>query len=118
MDKNVDVQILLDVYGNLLPNAQRDNLDFYYNQDLSLGEIADNTGRTRQAIFDSIKRGENALYDFEAKLGFVKKFEILKSGIEKTINLSENFKNSKHFKEHDIQNFVDSILETLYSIKI
>lgn len=63
---------LLDVYGVLLTEKQRDLLDLYYNQDLSLAELAEEQGISRQAVHEAIKRGEAALAGFEEKLGFVK----------------------------------------------
>lgn len=73
MDKNIDIPLLLDLYGNMLSKVQRDNLDFYYNKDLSLSEIADNIGKSRQGVFESIKKSEEILLEFEKKLKFFKK---------------------------------------------
>ena len=72
MEKNVEVAILLDIYGELLTDKQRDVIDLYYNQDLSLGEIAAHQQITRQGVRDSIKRGEEYLYELEDKLGLLK----------------------------------------------
>ena len=73
MDKNVKVSMLLDIYGKLLTEKQYFLLDDYYNQDLSLSEIAENEGITRQAVRDNLKKGENKLFEYEEKLGFMKK---------------------------------------------
>ena len=59
MAKNMKVALLLDFYGDLLTEKQRDSLEFYYNDDLSLGEIAANLGISRQGVRDNIKRAEN-----------------------------------------------------------
>lgn len=67
MDKNVKVGILLDIYGNLLTEKQQDILDLYYNQNLSLAEIAEEVGVTRQAVRDSIVKGENKLFRIRRK---------------------------------------------------
>ncbi len=61
MAKNLDIIMLLDVYGDMLTVKQREFLDYYYNDDLSLSEIADNVGITRQGVRDSIKRAEAQL---------------------------------------------------------
>ena len=58
MSKNLDVAVLLDFYGAMLTDKQRDAIDLYYNQDLSLSEIAELQNITRQGVRDSIKRGE------------------------------------------------------------
>lgn len=68
MGKNLSVAVLLDFYGEMLTDKQRDVIDLYYNQDLSLSEIAENEGITRQGVRDSIKRGEVFLFELEDKL--------------------------------------------------
>lgn len=68
MGKNLDVAVLLDFYGEMLTEKQRDVIDLYYNQDLSLSEIAEHEGITRQGVRDSIKRGEVFLFELEDKL--------------------------------------------------
>lgn len=93
MNKEVDIPILLDLYGKILSRAQYSDLDSYYNQDLSLSEIADNVGKTRQGVFDSIKRAESTLTDTENKLGFLSKITEMRkdfSSIEKILKGSEN----------------------------
>ena len=73
MEKNVKVSMLCQIYGKLLTEKQYSVLDDYYNNDLSLSEIAENLGITRQAVRDNIKKGENKLFEFEEKLGFMKR---------------------------------------------
>lgn len=68
MSKNLNVAVLLDFYGAMLTDKQRDVIDLYYNQDLSLSEIAEHEGITRQGVRDSIKRGEVFLFELEDKL--------------------------------------------------
>lgn len=62
---------LLDAYGNLLNKYQRDILECYYFEDMSLAEIAENKNCTRQAVQDLIKRCEQKLIDYENKVGLV-----------------------------------------------
>ncbi len=73
MEKNIKIGMLLDTYGKLLTDKQYQLLDDYYNNDLSLSEIAENEGITRQAVRDNLKKGENNLLEYEEKLGFMKK---------------------------------------------
>lgn len=73
MEKNVQISLLLEVYGELLTQKQYDVLTDYYNNDLSLSEIAQNYNVTRQAIRDIIKKGENKLFELEEKLLIMKK---------------------------------------------
>ena len=73
MEKNVKISILCDLYGKLLTQKQFDFLNDYYNNDLSLSEIAENNQITRQAVRDIIKKGEKKLFEYEEKLLFMKK---------------------------------------------
>lgn len=68
--KNLDVVVLADYYGEMLTENQRKFLEYYYNDDLSLSEIAQNEGITRQGVRDAVKRAESQLFDMEKKLGF------------------------------------------------
>ena len=72
MSKNLDMCRLLDLYGGLLTEKQFDIMDFYYNDDLSLGEIADHYDISRQGVHDAIKRGDEALTEYEQRLGLLK----------------------------------------------
>ncbi len=81
MSKHLEVGLLLDYYGSLLTKTQYNLADLYYNQDLSLSEIAENTGITRQGVYDSIKRTEEALKKFEKKLN-------MKSNLYKINNIA------------------------------
>jgi predicted DNA-binding protein YlxM (UPF0122 family) len=68
---------LLDIYGMALSARCRDVLEYYYADDLSLAEISENMGITRQGVHDAIRRGEAELLDLEKALGFGKKTEKL-----------------------------------------
>lgn len=72
--KDLSVSVLLDFYGELLTPKQAESLDLYYNQDLSLAEIAEDTGVSRQGVRAFIKQGEAHLINFEEKLGMAKRF--------------------------------------------
>ena len=71
--KNLEISNLLDIYGGMLNEHQRDFVDLYYNEDLSLAEISEHKGITRQGVRDNIKRGENYLLDLEEKVGVFKR---------------------------------------------
>ena len=68
-EKNLAISDLLDTYAAVLSARHREMLDCYYNQDLSLAEIAEQLGITRQAVRDSIKKTEQELFFYEEKLG-------------------------------------------------
>ena len=67
MEKNVQIGILCDIYGELLTEKQKDILDLYYNNNLSLAEIAEEMNITRQAVKDSIAKGEKRLFRIRRK---------------------------------------------------
>lgn len=89
MAKNLDVTLLFDIYGEMLTEKQRDFIVYYYEDDLSLSEIAQNEGITRQGVRDAIKRAETQLFFFEEKLGLKKRFEELHSGLEEINKMIE-----------------------------
>ncbi len=82
MAKQLSVSELLDVYGAFLSEKQQNLADLYYNEDLSLSEIAENEGITRQAVSELIRRTEAQLEAWEGKCGYLKKLsEIKKSAV-------------------------------------
>jgi len=86
---NIEVSMLLDLYGETLTIKQRDYLNYYYNDDLSLSEIAENEGITRQGVRDAIKRAEAVLFDMESKLKFFEKTSVLQKGIEEIVKCAD-----------------------------
>lgn len=66
--------MLLDFYGELLTDKQRECFDLHYNEDLSLSEIAQQSGISRQGVWDNIKRAEDSLRDIEEKTGLIRRF--------------------------------------------
>lgn len=85
MAKNLEISFLLDFYGSMLTEKQRLMIEYYYNDDLSLAEIADNEGITRQGVRDSIKRAEGQLLELEERLGLAKRFQQMQTGLEKIL---------------------------------
>ncbi len=91
-EKNLQLTVLFDLYGELLTKAQNQMFDYYYNDDLSLSEIAENTGITRQGVRDSIKRAEDSLLGFEKKLGLAEKLDRISRKSEEAEALLHNLK--------------------------
>ena len=115
MDNNVKISILLDIYGKLLTEKQFKLLDDYYNNDLSLSEIAENENITRQAVRDNLKKGENNLFEYEEKLGLMKKEntqeEAITAIISKIVKI-ENWVSDKEITEilQDIKNKLNCLV--------
>ena len=74
MDKNIQIGLLYEFYGNLLTEKQAYVIDSYYNDDLSLSEIADELEITRQGVRKHLIEAENLLNNYEEKLGLMNKF--------------------------------------------
>ena len=81
-EKNLEINYLLDFYGDVLSERKRTVLEMYYNDDLSLAEIALDIGISRQGVRDMIKKSEEELLYLEEKLGLCKKFRTSKNFIE------------------------------------
>lgn len=82
MAKNLSIVLLLDCYGELLTERQRDVAELYFNEDLSLTEIAEARGITRQAVRDSIRHSEQALLEMEEKLGMAERITTMRDCLE------------------------------------
>ncbi len=85
MSKDLSIAMLYDFYGELLTPKQAQAIDLYYNEDLSLAEIAEPLGISRQGVRDAIKRGEKLLLSMEERLGLVNRFLDLGEKMEEII---------------------------------
>ncbi len=104
--KNLDVVLLADFYGEMLTENQRKFIEYYYSDDLSLSEIAQNEGITRQGVRDAVKRAETQLYDMEKKLGFAERtrkigeaLEIVMENVEQINNYNMNISLSREVND-------------------
>lgn len=99
MEKIVKVAQLYDMYGPLLNEKQRDVINCYYNEDLSLQEIADNDGKTKQAISDMINRSVDKLFEFENELSLLKSKTELKASLLDIRELIESSNNKEAIRK-------------------
>jgi predicted DNA-binding protein YlxM (UPF0122 family) len=111
MDKKVKISILCDLYGKLLTPKQLEFLNDYYNNDLSLSEIAENNEITRQAVRDIIKKGEKKLFEYEEKLLFMKRTLNQEKKIEQV--LSELTKIQKNSSDKQVETILETIKKEL-----
>lgn len=117
--KNLEISFLLDFYGDVLTERQREVMEQYYNDDLSLAEIADNFGITRQGVRDSIKRGEGIILDLEQKVGFAARYRAVQQGVAQLESLARSirFANSNSYSPStEIERDVDAMLEEIRRI--
>ena len=81
--------LLLDFYGELLTDKQRECCELHFNEDLSLAEIAEQVGISRQGVWDNIRRAEAALQEIEEKTGLIRRFSQTQKGLDRMDALAE-----------------------------
>ena len=111
MEKNVKISILCQLYGKLLSEKQLEFIDDYYNNDLSLSEIAENHGITRQAVRDMLKKGEKKLFEYEEKLLFMKRMLNQEKKIEEI--LVELTKIQKDYTDNEVASILENVKKEL-----
>lgn len=107
--KDLKVSLLMDFYGNLLPEKQLDMMEQYYGEDLSLSEIAENSGITRQGVHDNIKRAATELKTYEEKLGLFARF----SDITDAANEIKKLLSSELDSKSELYSKVSALLDTI-----
>ena len=111
MEKNVKISILCQLYGKLLSEKQLEFIDDYYNNDLSLSEIAENHVITRQAVRDMLKKGEKKLFEYEEKLLFMKRMLNQEKKIEEI--LLELTKIQKDYTDNEVASILENVKKEL-----
>ena len=111
MEEKIKMSILCGIYGNLLTDKQYQILDDYYNNDLSLSEIAENNEITRQAVNDMINKGKSKLLEYEEKLQFMNKVLNQEKIVDEIIEELKNNENKEMSK-----NKIDKISKKLKTL--
>ena len=111
MDKHIEISMLWQIYGKLLTEKQYNVLNDYYNNDLSLSEIAENYNISRQGVRDILMKGEGKLFEYEEKLMFMKRTLNQEKKIEKV--LLELTKIQKEYSDKQIANVLENIKKEL-----
>ena len=101
MDDTFLRTMLFDFYGDLLTDKQKEYYDLHYNSDLSLFEIAEMNGTSRQAVWDIIRRAEQTLRDIEEKTGLVARAIQRRSVVAEIAALTEKLPDSETKREID-----------------
>ena len=114
-EKNLNVSVMLEYYGNMLTDRQREVIELYYNEDLSLQEISEHVLITRQGVRDLIVRGERVLFELEDKLGFMTRSGQIKISLEQIHSDIFDIRdiNNRKFNSIDIDNKISSIRSEL-----
>ena len=118
--KNLDVCILLDFYGELLTNRQRGVIEMYYNEDLSLQEVADHVNITRQGVRDLVKRAEAVLFRMEDKLGLASRFSEMKKDLDAIMACATEINqiNNKQYIVKEINDKANEIIRRVNALQI
>ena len=118
MEKNVKVALLFDFYRNVLTNRQIECVDLYYNEDLSLAEISEHLGITRQGVRDNIVRAEKTLFDIEDRLGLASKFLGIKDRLRRVDDVIREIELSPNIMtlSDDIKRKINEILLIIHDI--
>ena len=111
MEKKIELGMLCEIYGNLLTKKQKEVINDYANQDLSLTEIAENNNITRQAVNDIVKKGETKLLEYEQKLGIMKKQLETEKQIQNI--LSELSKITDNSSDKKVERILNSVRKEL-----
>jgi len=82
-DETLLMTMLFDFFGDLLTDKQREYFDLYHNEDLSLSEIAEKAGITRQGVYDIITRAEKSLVEMEQKTGVVSRWRETRAELDR-----------------------------------
>jgi uncharacterized protein len=114
MDEILKLSLLLDFYGQMLTARQFEMMDQHCNNDLSLGEIAEQLKISRQAVHDGISKAKNSLLQYEEKLGLLSKFISQQKTVLNVIDLLNNVKCEK--LESEDKNKLYKAIECLNNI--
>jgi len=106
VSKDLSIGMLLDYYGFILTKKQVSVLNMYYNEDMSLSEIAEESGITRQAALDFIKRGSDKLTKLEDELKLAKKFGVVSQALRDAKDFCQTEGNA------ELTQKIDSALKT------
>ena len=109
-EKDMKISFLLDFYGEVLSERKRTVLDYYYNDDLSLAEIAEEIGISRQGVRDLIKKAEEELRFYEEKLGMAERFRNTQRCAQRLLELLE-----KNGASGELQRVAQELAETVRS---
>lgn len=114
LDRIVELSLLYDYYGELLKEQKRHVFEDYVLNDLSLSEIAEERGISRQAIHDTVKRCSKELMEYEEKLSLVHKFQVIKDKVNEIHQTAIKLKDEAELDEIDqIENLSNEILDVL-----
>ena len=111
--------MLFDFYGELLTERQKEFFDLYYNEDLSLAEIAENNGISRQGVRDVIVRAEGIMQEVEDKTGLIRRFMAMKENLDKIEHAAAELKtlNYRQYENPLIDTYLGDITDAVAALR-
>ena len=111
--------MLFDFYGEVLTPRQKEFFDLYYNEDLSLAEIAENYGISRQGVRDVIVRAEAVMTDLEDKTGLMKRFMLMQQQVQAILDAAEKIQtvNYRQYDNPELARLADEITRSAQALK-
>ena len=111
--------MLFDFYGEDLTPRQKEFFDLYYNEDLSLAEIAENYGISRQGVRDVIVRAEAIMTDLEDKTGLMKRFMLMQQQVQAILDAAEKIQtvNYRQYDNPELARLADEITRSAQALK-
>ena len=111
--------MLFDFYGEVLTLRQKEFFDLYYNEDLSLAEIAENYGISRQGVRDVIVRAEAIMTDLEDKTGLMKRFMLMQQQVQAILDAAEKIQtvNYRQYDNPELARLADEITRSAQALK-
>ena len=111
--------MLFDFYGEVLTPRQKEFFDLYYNEDLSLAEIAEHYGLSRQGVRDVIVRAEAIMTDLEDKTGLMKRFMLMQQQVQAILDAAEKIQtvNYRQYDNPELARLADEITRSAQALK-
>ncbi len=109
MNKITESSLLFDFYGNLLTKRKREVMMLYHEENCSLSEIADEFQISRAAVYDSLRKAEQSLFDYEEKLGFLNLFLERQKQLQEIKELIENDGLQNEALKNKLLHLIDNI---------
>lgn len=110
--------LLFDFYGDVLTERQKEFYDLYYNEDLSLSEIAENNGITRQGVRDVIVRAEAILSDLEDKTGLIRRFHAMRKQLQQVqVHAEEILTLNRKYDDPELERLAQEILSVSVTLQ-
>lgn len=111
--------MLFDFYGEVLTPRQKEFFDLYYNEDLSLAEIAENYGISRQGVRDVIVRAEAIMTDLEDKTGLMNRFMLMQQQVQAILDAAEKIQtvNYRQYDNPELARLANEITRSAQALK-